>query len=211
MSRLSRPSPSIWRLALPYFCSEDRRAGRILLAAVIADRAVARRHHGADQQLEHALLQRAAGPQLGCVRQRAAALLRPGGAFIVLAVYQLYLQPVAADPLAALDDAQLSRPLADRRQPLPHAASRRRRRQSGPAHRRGHPPVRRARALSHRHRPAQRRRHVRLLRRHPVDAVGGGAAATVRHDVCDPRLSGLGGADLCGRRHRADASGSAGR
>ena len=33
----------------------------------------------------------------------------------------------------------------------------------------------------------------------------------VRHDLRHPGLSGLGGADLCDRRHRADPPGSAGR
>ena len=36
MSRLLSTLATIWRLAHPYFCSEDRRAGRLLLAAVIA-------------------------------------------------------------------------------------------------------------------------------------------------------------------------------
>ena len=36
MSRLFSSLATIWRLARPYFYSEDRRAGRILLGAVIA-------------------------------------------------------------------------------------------------------------------------------------------------------------------------------
>ena len=36
MSRLFSTLAIIWRLAHPYFFSEDRRAGRSLLAAVIA-------------------------------------------------------------------------------------------------------------------------------------------------------------------------------
>ena len=39
--------------------------------------------------------------------------------------------------------------------------------------------------LSHRHRPAQRGRDAAVVRRHPVDAVGGGAAAPVRRRRCD--------------------------
>ena len=35
MSRLLSTLAVIWRLAHPYFYSEDRRAGRILLAAVV--------------------------------------------------------------------------------------------------------------------------------------------------------------------------------
>ena len=60
--------------------------------------------------------------------------------------------------------------------------------------------VRRADA-DHRHRPAQRDGHARLVRRHPVDAVGRRAAASVRQRMEYPGLSGLGRADLCVDRH----------
>ena len=44
-----------------------------------------------------------------------------------------------------------------------------------------------------------------VLRRHPVGPVGGSAAASVRQRVRNPRLPGLGRADLCHLRHGADA------
>ena len=56
--------------------------------------------------------------------------------FIVLAVYKTLRDAMAANSLAALDDANLSAELAERGQSLSHAASWRQSRQPGPAHRR---------------------------------------------------------------------------
>ena len=58
----------IWRLAIPYFRSEDRVAGRILLAAVVAIELAIVAHQRADQPMERALLQCPAGSQLGRLR-----------------------------------------------------------------------------------------------------------------------------------------------
>ena len=56
-----------------------------------------------------------------------------------------------------------------------------------------------------RHRPAQLAGHARLVRRHPVGAVGERAAHLFGIDWAIPGLSGLGGADLFHRRHGAHA------
>ena len=48
-----------------------------------------------------------------------------------------------------------------------------------------------------------------LFHRHPVDVVGARAAACLRRKLRHSRLSGVGGADLCGDRHDAHASESA--
>ena len=49
-------------------------------------------------------------------------------------------------------------------------------------------------------------RHAVLFHDHPVGVVGGGAAASVRHHLQHSRLPVVGGADLRRRRHRAHAS-----
>ncbi len=179
MKGIASTLATIWRLAIPYFYSEDRRAGRMLLAAVIAIElslvAINVLLNQWNNRFYNALQDRnwdAFVSELLFFCVLAGCLHRARG-------LSALPQPVAPDPLAAMDDQGLSRRLARRRQPLSHAASRRRRRQPRPAHRRGHPDVRRAHA-HHRHRAAQRAGDARLVRRHPVDAVGGGAAASVR-------------------------------
>ena len=116
-------------------------------------------------------------------------------------------QPVAPDPLAALDDRALPRRLARRRQPLPHAACS------------ATPPTTRTSASP---------RTSSMFIERDADPIGLGllsavvtlgsfvvilwglSAAAPLHlfgiDVDDPRLSGLGGADLRGGRHAAHAS-----
>ena len=113
---------------------------------------------------------------------------------------------MAADPLAPLDDAPVPRSLACQRQPLPHAAPGRRRRQPRPAHLRGHQPLHRSHVDAHR-RIAQRHRHAALLHRHPVDAFRGCSAAIVRHELRHSRLPGLGSFALCDGWNRADPPG----
>ena len=140
----SRRSPSSGGSPFPTSVSEDRRAGRILLApsslielSIVAINVLL-------NQWNNALLQCAAGPQLGCLRERAAAIsacwrrstsCSRSTSSTCNQWLQIRWRRWMTQPL--------SRPLADRRQPLPHAASRRRRRQSGPAHRRGHRAVHR--------------------------------------------------------------------
>ena len=99
---------TIWRLAAPYFRSEDRWAGRAAARRRDRDRTGDRRHQRADQPMEQPLLQRAAGPQLGRVRQRAAVLLRARRRLHRARGLSALSQPVAPDPLAALDDQPIS-------------------------------------------------------------------------------------------------------
>ena len=123
-------------------------------------------------------------------------------AYIVLAVYQVYLnQWLQIRWRQWMTRAYLGKWL-DARQPLPHAASRRRRRQPRPAHRRGHQHVHReerctsASACSTRSSRSDRSSSSsgRCRRRAPLHPV--------RHQLEHPGLSGLGGADLLHRRHR---------
>ena len=115
-------------------------------------------------------------------------------AFIVLAVYQLYLNQWLQIRWRHWMTRAVSRPLACQRQPLPHAASRRRRRQPRPAHRRGHQPLHRAHVDDQR-RPAQRHRHARSP---SSSSCGRLSAAAPLHlfgtSFAIPGLSGLGGA-----------------
>ena len=201
MKRLASTLATIWRLSIPYFRSEDRWPGRILLGAVVAIELSIVAIQVILNQWYNRLLQHAAGPQLERFRQRHPVLLRARrGLYRARGLSELS-QSMAADPLAALDDADLSAAMAQYRQPLPHAASRRRRRQSRSAHRRRSADVRAEHAVD-RPRASELLRDAVLVRRHPVDAVGSGAAASVRRIVGDSGLSGLGGADLRGDRHR---------
>ena len=100
-------------------------------------------------------------------------------AFIVLAVYQLYLNQWLQIRWRRWMTQQYLDRWLDRRQPLPHAAARRRRRQSRPAHRRGHQAVHRAHA----------------------DASASGCSA--RSSRCAPSSSSCG---RCRRRHRCICS-----
>src|ERR1017187_6100394 len=112
---------------------------------------------------------------------------------------------MAADPLAALADRELPRPLAGGRPSLPHAALGRRRRQPGPAHLRGHRAIHPIDA-GHWSATAQLLRHAILVYDHPVVAVGGGAAARFRDRLRYSGLPVMGGIDLRLYRHRTHAS-----
>ena len=107
---------------------------------------------------------------------------------------------MAADQVAQLAHPALSRPLARPGHALPHAAERRSGRQPRSAHRRRHPPIRRL-DPRYRHRATRLDRHAGVVHRHPVDPVVGHAADDRLADLQRPRLSRLGGADLCGARH----------
>ena len=119
---------TVWRIASPYFRSEDRWAGRLLLAAVIAIElsivGITVLLNAWNNNFYNALQDKnwdAFVYQLGyfCVL---------AGLLIVLAGLSALSQSMAADPLAALADEALHRPMARQRQPLPHAAAGRRRR-----------------------------------------------------------------------------------
>ena len=164
-------------------------------------RAVASSRSRSSSTMVQSLLQHPAGSQLGRLRQRRRVFLRAGGDVYRARGLPALPQSVAADPLAALDDADLSAANGSTA-PITTACSSS---ATPPTTRTSASPttchVRRVHA-DDRHRPAQFGGHAVLVRRHPVDAVGGGAADTVR-PAQHSRLSGVGGSDLCGRRHHA--------
>src|SRR5262249_25174843 len=110
---------------------------------------------------------------------------------------------MAADSLAAMDDADVPAAMAQCGEPLSHAASRRRGRQSRPAY------CRRC-EIFHRQRVANHYRHIELsrqllfIRRYFMGAVREITAAFFQWAIWHSRLSGLGRSDLCGARHSVD-------
>ena len=194
----------VWRIAAPYFRSEDKWAGRGLLAAVIVDRACAGRDRRPAKPVEQPLLQRASGEELGRLRQRDRLLLRAGDLLHRACGLPALSQSMAADPLAALDDhATISANGCT--VPTTTACSCR-----------AMPPTTRTSAspttsscsssdAGYRPRPAELGGDAGVLCHHPVGTVRGSAAASVRQRIRDPRLSGLGRADLCHLRNGADA------
>ena len=147
----------------PYFRSEDRWAGRAAAGRRYRHRTGDRRHQRADQSMECALLQRAAGQNWDAFVSELLFFCVLAAVFIVLAVYQLYLNQWLQIRWRRWMTQQLSRRLARRRQPLPHAAARRRRRQPRPAHRRRHQAVHREDVCSSAW-AAQLHGHARLVR-----------------------------------------------
>ncbi len=123
MSRLLSTLAIIWRLARPYFSSEDRWAGRALLAAVIAIElstvTIAVLINQWNARFYNALQDRnwdAFVSELLLFCGLAGGLRRARG-------LSALSQSMAADPLAALDDEAVSRQLARRLQPLSHATA----------------------------------------------------------------------------------------
>ena len=170
---------TIWRLAMPYFCSEDRwpaasccRRGR--------DRAVAGRASRAAQPMERPLLQRAAGPQLGRFVSELMFFCVLAGSLHRARRLSALSQSVAADPLAALDDrAAIS--TTGSTAPTTTACSCSATPPTTPTS--ASP---RTSSCSSSGRCIiglgllERGRDAVLVRGHPVDAVGGGAADAVR-------------------------------
>ena len=183
MSRLLSTLALIWRLARPYFVSEDRWAGRILLGAVIAIElsivAINVMLNQWNNRFYNALQER----NWDNFVWELLFFCALAAAFIVLAVYQLYLNQWLQIRWRRWMTRAVSRSLACQRQPLPHAAPGRCRRQPRPAHLRGHQPLHRAHVDAHR-RIAQRHRHAVLLRRHPVDA-----SPRLPRSICSARAS----------------------
>ena len=92
MKNIRSTLATVWRIAAPYFRSEDKWAGRGLLAAVIAIELAMVGNRRPAQPVEQPLLQRAAGQELGQLRLRDQLCSACWPAiFVVLAVYQLYL------------------------------------------------------------------------------------------------------------------------
>ena len=136
MKRLVSTLATIWRLAAPYFRSEDRWPGRLLLGAVIAIElslvAIQVILNEWYNRFYNTLQDRNFSAFVSAILFFCAI----AAIYTVLAVYQNLSESVAADPLAALDDADLSAAMAQHRQPLSHAVARRCRRQPRSAYRR---------------------------------------------------------------------------
>jgi len=202
---------TIWRLAAPYYRSEDRWAGRLLLGAVVAIELSL----VAIQVILNEWYDRFYNTCRTAISAPSSArdpvLLRDRGDLHRARGVPELSESVAADPLAALDDADLSAAMAEHREPLSHAAARRRRRQPRSAHRRRLAVIRAEHAVD-RHRLAQCLRHARIVRRHFVEMC-----PTPRRCTCSACRSSfraiwsLGGIDLCGDRAPASRTGLAGR
>ena len=170
---------TIWRLAVPYFRSEDRVAGRILLAAVVAIELSLVAHQRADQPMEHRFYNALQDRNWDAFVSELHVLLRAGRQLHRAAVYQLYLnQWLQIRWRRWMTDAYLGDWLDDanhyRMQLLGDAAD-------NPDQRIAEDiklfiEDRTARSAD-RPRAAERRRDARLVRRDPVGPVGGRAAA----------------------------------
>ena len=128
----------VWRIASPYFRSEDRWPGRLLLAAVIAIElsivGITVLINEWNARFYNALQDR----NWNAFVYQLVYFCVLATIFILLAVYQLYLNQWLQIRWRRWLTATLPRSLDGRRQSLPHAVARRRRRQPGPAHFRGH-------------------------------------------------------------------------
>ena len=201
----------VWRIASPYFYSEDRWPGRILLAAVVAIElsivGINVLLNSWNNTFYNALQDKnwdAFVYQLGYFCVLATI-------YILLAVYQLYLnQWLQIRWRRWLTQTYLDHWLTGanhyRMQLLGDAAD--------------NPDQRIAEDVKQfidagttgigsadRPRFAQLRRDARLVCGHPVESVGSCSASAVRHYLDNPWLSVLGGVDLCDHRHGVDAFG----
>ena len=191
MKSLAMTIATIWRLSVPYFRSEDRWPGRILLASVIAIELslvaiqviLNQRYNRFYNTLQDHNWNAFVSAILFFCEIAAVAEIPCG--------LPALPQSMAANPLAALDDADDLRQMAGFRQPLPHAASRRRCRQSGSTHRRRLTKFCAIHA-DHLHWHPQLSGYFGLVRLHLVATVGGSAAHCVRRQLQHSRLPGLG-------------------
>ena len=195
---------TIWRLAIPYFRSEDRWPGRVLLGAVLAIElavvAVTVLLNQWNARFYNALQDRnwdtfVSELMFFCVL--AASL-------VVLRVYQLYLNQWLQIRwrrwmTARYLEQWLEQANHYRMQLLGDAADNPDQRIAEDVQ-----AVHRARTGGRR-RPARIDRLARLVRRHPLGAVGRRAADDLWRRMEHPGLSGVGGARLRGSGHAADA------
>ena len=91
MNNIRSTLATVWRIAAPYFRSEDKWAGRGLLAAVIAIELALVAIDVLLNQWSNRFYNAPAGKELGRLRPRNRRVLRLAACFIALAVYQLYL------------------------------------------------------------------------------------------------------------------------
>jgi putative ATP-binding cassette transporter len=92
VSRLLATFAVLWRLAHPYFFSEDRRAGRILLASVILIELSLVAINVMLNRWQNAFYQALQDRAWDAFVNQVFVFLLLGGTYVVLAVYQLYLQ-----------------------------------------------------------------------------------------------------------------------
>ena len=124
----------VWRIASPYFFSEDRWAGRILLAAVVAIELSIVGLNVLLNSWNNAFYNALQDKNWDAFVYQLGYFCVLATAFILLAVYQLYLnQWLQIRWRRWLTETYLDRWLAGC-QPLPHATAWRRRRQPRPAH-----------------------------------------------------------------------------
>ena len=123
MNKITSTLASVWRIAMPYFRSEDKLAGRMLLAAVIAIELALvadsvllnqwrNRFYNALQEKDWH----------GFVRETIVFCVL-AAISVVLSVYQLYLNQWLQIRWRQWMTDQISGRVAARREPLPHAAS----------------------------------------------------------------------------------------
>jgi putative ATP-binding cassette transporter len=92
VSRFFSTLAIIWRLAKPYFYSEDRRAGRILLAAVIAIELSLTGINVLINRWEYRFFNALQDKNWDAFITELLTFGLLAGTYVVLAVYQLYLQ-----------------------------------------------------------------------------------------------------------------------
>ena len=91
MNNIRSTLATVWRIAAPYFRSEDKWAGRALLAAVIAIELALVAIDVLLNQWNNRFYNALQEQELGQFRQGNRLFLRAGAFYVALAVYQLYL------------------------------------------------------------------------------------------------------------------------
>ena len=136
MKGLGSTLATIWRLAVPYFRSEDRRAGLALLIAIVPIELSIVAINVMINQWNNRFYNALQDRNWDVFVSELLFFCLLAGIFIVLAVYQLYLNQWLQIRWRRWMTEQYLGDWLEGRQPLPHAAARRCRRQSRPAHRR---------------------------------------------------------------------------
>ena len=206
MKGLASTLATIWRLAVPYFRSEDRWAGRMLLAAVIAIELSLVAINVLINQWNNRFYNALQDRNWDAFVSELLFFCLLAGAFIVLAVYQLYLNQWLQIRWRQLDDRAIS--ATGSTAPTTTACSFSATPPTTPT---SASPRTSSMFIETDARP------IGLGLLSAVVTLGSfvvilwalSAAAplhAVRQRLDDPGLSGLGGADLRGRRHRAHPS-----
>ena len=191
VKNISATLATVWRIAVPYFRSEDKWAGRGLLGVVDRHRAGAGRDRRAAQSVAEPVLQRAPGQRTGMSSScRSGSSSASAFAYVALAVYKLYLnQWLQIRWRRWMTQHYLGEWL--------NGATHYRMQLKGDAA--DNPDQRitedvknfRRADARHRSRPAVVGRDAGLVHRHPLGPVQQGAVAHVRHRYRHPGLSGL--------------------